>query len=137
MTRLDALEGAAKACQLCDSVVSFNLIVESTVRILSHVLILETCSTVLVSEELVFRQLEKLQKQMHSVLKWIWSIRKPSFLDVWGEQSELPYLGTIRIGQFRQPGTMDSWTSVRHLNFLERSAPFMALILSAVSALWL
>ena len=51
---------------------------------------------------------------------------KPSFLDVWGEQSELPYLGTIRIGQFRQPGTMDSWTSVRHLNFLERSAPFMA-----------
>ena len=46
---------------------------------------------------------------------------RPSFLDVWGEQSELPYLGTIRIGQFRQPGTMDSWTSVRHLNFLERS----------------
>lgn len=52
---------------------------------------------------------------------------RPSFVDVWGEKSEIPILGTIRIGQFRQPGTMDSWTSVRHLNFLERSAPFQAL----------
>ena len=52
---------------------------------------------------------------------------RPSFVDVWGEKSELPFFGTIRIGQFRQPGTMDSWTSVRHLNFLERSAPFQAL----------
>lgn len=51
----------------------------------------------------------------------------PSFVDVWGEQSQIPFFGTIRIGQFRQPGTMDSWTSVRHLNFLERSAAFQAL----------
>ena len=51
---------------------------------------------------------------------------RPSFADVWGEQSELPFLGTVRIGQFRMPGTMDSWTSVRHLNFLERSAAFQA-----------
>jgi len=52
---------------------------------------------------------------------------RPSFADVWGEQSELPFFGTIRIGQFRMPGTMDSWTSIRHLNFLERSAPFQAM----------
>lgn len=52
---------------------------------------------------------------------------RPSFIDVWGEKSEIPFFGTIRIGQFRQPGTMDSWTSIRHLNFLERSAPFQAL----------
>lgn len=52
---------------------------------------------------------------------------RPSFVDVWGEQAELPFFGTIRIGQFRQPGTMDSWTSIRHLNFLERSAAFTAL----------
>ncbi len=51
---------------------------------------------------------------------------RPSFVDVWGEQADLPFFGTIRVGQFRQPGTMDSWTSIRHLNFLERSAPFMA-----------
>lgn len=51
---------------------------------------------------------------------------RPSFFDVWGEQEEIPFFGTIRIGQFRQPGTMDSWTSVRHLEFLERSAAFNA-----------
>jgi phosphate-selective porin OprO/OprP len=50
----------------------------------------------------------------------------PSFMDVWGEQAELPFFGTLRIGQFRQPGTMDSWTSIRHLEFLERSAAFQA-----------
>jgi phosphate-selective porin OprO/OprP len=50
---------------------------------------------------------------------------RPSFMDVWGEQTNLP-LGTVRIGQYRQPITMDSWTSIRHLEFLERSAPFIA-----------
>jgi phosphate-selective porin OprO/OprP len=50
---------------------------------------------------------------------------RPSFMDVWGEQTNLP-LGTVRIGQFRQPVTMDSWTSIRHLEFLERSAPYIA-----------
>ena len=51
---------------------------------------------------------------------------RPSLLDVCGEIDEIPWLGTIRIGQFRQPGLMDSWTSVRHLDFLERSAAFQA-----------
>jgi phosphate-selective porin OprO and OprP len=50
---------------------------------------------------------------------------RPSFKDVWGEQTNLP-IGNIRIGQYRMPVTMDSWTSVRHLEFLERSAPFIA-----------
>jgi len=51
---------------------------------------------------------------------------RPSLLDVWGEIDEIPWIGTIRIGQFRMPGLMDSWTSVRHLDFLERSAAFQA-----------
>jgi phosphate-selective porin OprO/OprP len=51
---------------------------------------------------------------------------RPSLFDVWGEIDEIPWFGTIRIGQFRQPGLMDSWTSVRHLDFLERSAAFQA-----------
>jgi phosphate-selective porin OprO/OprP len=45
-------------------------------------------------------------------------------MDVWGEQTRLPFFGAIRIGHFRQPTTMDGLTSVRHLEFLERSAPF-------------
>ena len=50
---------------------------------------------------------------------------RPSFLDVWGEQTNLP-LGTVRIGQFRQPISMDGWTSVRHLDLMERSLPMLA-----------
>ncbi len=50
---------------------------------------------------------------------------RPSFMDVWGEQTNLP-IGNLRIGQYRLPVTMDSWTSIRHLEFLERSAPFIA-----------
>lgn len=52
---------------------------------------------------------------------------RPSFMDVWGEQTHLPYLGNLRIGHFRQPTTMDAWTSIRHLQFLERSLPFQAM----------
>jgi phosphate-selective porin OprO and OprP len=51
---------------------------------------------------------------------------RPSFMDVWGEQSNLPFIGHARIGQYRQPVTMDSWTNIKHLEFLERSAPFIA-----------
>jgi len=50
---------------------------------------------------------------------------RPSFYDVWGEQTNLP-LGTVRIGQYRQPITMDSWTSARHMEFMERNAVFQA-----------
>lgn len=51
---------------------------------------------------------------------------RPSFMDVWGEQEQILFFGTIRIGQFRQPGTMESWTSIRHFEFLERSVAFQA-----------
>lgn len=51
---------------------------------------------------------------------------RPSFQDVWGEQGNLPFVGNFRAGQYRQPITMDSWTNIRHLEFLERSAPFQA-----------
>jgi phosphate-selective porin OprO/OprP len=52
---------------------------------------------------------------------------RPSFMDVWGEQSNLPFFGTLRIGQFRQPITMDGWTSIRHLDFMERNAVFQGM----------
>ena len=52
------------------------------------------------------------------------ALGRPSLMDVWGEQANLPFFGAVRIGHFRQPTTMDALTSVRHLEFLERSAPF-------------
>jgi phosphate-selective porin OprO/OprP len=54
-------------------------------------------------------------------------VGRPSFLDVWGEQTEIPFFGTVRIGHFRQPTTMDALTSIRHLDFLERNATFQAM----------
>src|SRR5262249_51180109 len=54
-------------------------------------------------------------------------VGRPSFLDVWGEQTEIPFFGTVRIGHFRQPTTMDGLTSIRHLDFLERNAAFQGL----------
>lgn len=51
---------------------------------------------------------------------------RPSFQDVWGEQQQIPFFGNVRIGQFRQPLTMDAWTPIRQLWFLERSLPFQA-----------
>jgi phosphate-selective porin OprO/OprP len=52
---------------------------------------------------------------------------RPSFMDVWGEQTNLPFFGNVRIGHFRQPTTMTAWTSIRHLEFMERALPFQAM----------
>jgi phosphate-selective porin OprO/OprP len=53
---------------------------------------------------------------------------RPSFMDVWGEQTNLPIFGNVRIGHYRQPFSLDSLTSVRQLTFLERSLPFQAFV---------
>ena len=49
---------------------------------------------------------------------------RPSFMDVWMEVEDLPLLGNLRIGQWRQPFGMDELTSVKELTFLERGLPF-------------
>lgn len=51
---------------------------------------------------------------------------RPSFQDVWGEVTNIPFFGTVRVGQYRQPLSMDSITSIRHIWLLERSLPFQA-----------
>ncbi|MFO0903225.1 MAG: porin, partial [Pirellulales bacterium] len=53
---------------------------------------------------------------------------RPSFMDVWGEQTHVPFFGNIRIGQYRQPFSMDALTSIKQLEFLERSLPFQAFV---------
>lgn len=49
---------------------------------------------------------------------------RPSFMDVWVEQQKIPGIGNVRIGQFRQPLSMEALTSVRDMMFLERALPF-------------
>ena len=53
---------------------------------------------------------------------------RPSFFDVWVEQSNFNYLGTIRAGQYVQPFSVDAMSGFRHLMFLERSLPFFAFV---------
>lgn len=53
---------------------------------------------------------------------------RPSFFDTYVEQGNLPVLGTVKIGQFCQPFSVDALTSFRNLTFLERSLPFLAMV---------
>jgi phosphate-selective porin OprO and OprP len=53
---------------------------------------------------------------------------RPSFFDCYVEQKNIPELGAVRIGQFCQPFSVDSFTGFRNLTFLERSLPFLALV---------
>jgi phosphate-selective porin OprO/OprP len=52
----------------------------------------------------------------------------PSFFDTYIDQSNLPYLGTFRVGQYCQPFSVDALTGFRNLTFLERSLPFLAFV---------
>jgi phosphate-selective porin OprO/OprP len=53
---------------------------------------------------------------------------RPSFMDVWGEVTKVPWFENVRLGHFRQPFSMEAMTSVRQLQFLERSLAFQALV---------
>ena len=53
---------------------------------------------------------------------------RPSFFDNYIDQGNLPYFGTVRVGQFCQPFSVDSLTGFRNLTFMERSLPFLAFV---------
>jgi phosphate-selective porin OprO/OprP len=46
------------------------------------------------------------------------------FVDMWMEMKDIPLLGNIRVGRYRQPFGMEEMTSVRELAFAERSLLF-------------
>ncbi len=49
---------------------------------------------------------------------------RPTFMDVWAEIKDTFGPGTLRVGQFRHPFSMDALTSVKDLPLLERGLPF-------------
>ncbi len=49
---------------------------------------------------------------------------RPTFTDVWVEQKDLPLLGTVRIGQWKQPFSLEVVSSFRYTTFMERSVLF-------------
>jgi phosphate-selective porin OprO/OprP len=57
---------------------------------------------------------------------------RPSFMDVWLEQKDVPIVENVRIGQFRQYFGMTELSSVRELTFLERPLPFAMTIMRQI-----
>lgn len=51
---------------------------------------------------------------------------RPSFADIWGEVTHVPFLGNVRVGQWKQPFGLEVVSSVRYQTFLERSLLFQA-----------
>lgn len=49
---------------------------------------------------------------------------RPTFTDLWGELTELPLLGNFRIGQWKQPFSLEVVSSFRYTTFIERSLLF-------------
>ena len=47
----------------------------------------------------------------------------PEFKDVWIEVTELPIVGNVRIGHFKEPFSLEQLTSSRFISFMERGLP--------------
>ncbi len=52
---------------------------------------------------------------------------RPTFTDVWGEVTQVPHLGNVRVGQWKQPFSLEVATTVRYQTFMERSLLFQAI----------
>jgi len=51
---------------------------------------------------------------------------RPTFTDVWVESTDHPVFGTVRIGQWKQPFSLEVVSSFRYTTFMERSLLFQA-----------
>jgi phosphate-selective porin OprO/OprP len=49
---------------------------------------------------------------------------RPTFTDVWLEQTKVPLFGNVRIGQWKQPFGLETVSSFRYTTFMERSVLF-------------
>jgi phosphate-selective porin OprO and OprP len=49
---------------------------------------------------------------------------RPNFTDVWVNASDLPVVGNMKVGQWKQPFSMEPATSFREIMFMERSLAF-------------
>ena len=51
-------------------------------------------------------------------------IGRPSITDIWVEETGVPYLGNVRVGQWKQPFSLEVVSSFRYTTFMERSPLF-------------
>ncbi len=50
---------------------------------------------------------------------------RPTFTDLWIDYTNLPFLGTVRIGQWKQPFSLEVVSSFRYTTMMERSSLFI------------
>ena len=50
---------------------------------------------------------------------------RPTFTDIWVEQTQIPYFGNVRVGQWKQPFSLEVVSSYRYTTFMERSLLFV------------
>jgi phosphate-selective porin OprO and OprP len=53
-------------------------------------------------------------------------IGRPTITDIWVEETGVPYLGNVRVGQWKQPFSLEVVSSFRYTTFMERSPMFQA-----------
>ncbi len=53
---------------------------------------------------------------------------RPTFTDVYAEWKEIPVLGNIRVGHWKQPFSLETVSSYRYTTFMERSLVFPAFV---------
>jgi phosphate-selective porin OprO/OprP len=51
---------------------------------------------------------------------------RPTFTDLWVEWTDLPLVGNVRVGQWKQPFSLEVVSSFRYTTFMERSVLFQA-----------
>jgi phosphate-selective porin OprO/OprP len=51
---------------------------------------------------------------------------RPTFTDLWVEWTDLPLVGNIRVGQWKQPFSLEVVSSFRYTTFMERASVFQA-----------
>lgn len=50
---------------------------------------------------------------------------RPTFTDLWFEQTKVPFFGNVRIGQWKHPFSLEVVSSFRYTTFMERSLLFI------------
>lgn len=53
---------------------------------------------------------------------------RPTITDLWVEQTQVPLLGNLRIGQWKQPFSLEAVSSFRYTTFMERSLLFQPFV---------
>ncbi len=65
----------------------------------------------------------RIYRNLHFKAQYDFAGGNPEFKDVWIALSEIPYAGTIKVGHYKEPFSLNELTSSKYLTFMERGLP--------------